>query len=353
MKIEDFHFDLPASSIAQTPADQRESARLMILDRPTGRIHDARFSDLAEWLPPSALLVINDAKVAPARLFGRRKTGGLVEAVILEPPSPEAPAGVYELDCLVKPARRIKPGETIDFGEGVTAEAAGPGRVGPLTLAFNFDRPPAEALEAVGYMPLPPYIKRSAGNGGARREMDRRRYQTVYARRTGAVAAPTAGLHFAPGMLEGLQQRGFQVAALTLLVGYGTFAPPRPENIAQKRLHEERIMVPGDAAEAVNRAKAEGRPVVAVGTTTVRALEHIAREYGRIREYDGTTDLFLYPGRQFKVVDHLVTNFHLPGSSLLMLTAAFAGREFVLEAYNRAVKAGYRFFSYGDATLIR
>ncbi len=324
----------------------------MVADRRTGRITHSVFNNAGEWLPENGLLVINDTKVVPSRLYGRRDTGGQVEVVVLEPPPPDAGPGSYWIECLVRPAKRIKNGDRIRFGPELEAELVRPGREGLRILKFNFERPPAEVFETLGRMPLPPYIKRETGSGPeapAEAELDRQRYQTVYAENPGAVAAPTAGLHFTDELLGRL---GLEIARLTLHVGYGTFAPVRETDVTRHRLHPERVVITEETAECVNRARSEGRPVIAVGTTTVRSLEFTGREIGRVRPYDGMCDLFIYPGFEFKVVDHLITNFHLPGSTLLMLVAALARREFILEAYRQAVADEYRFYSYGDAMLI-
>jgi len=323
----------------------------MILDRKTGAVRHARFRDLARHLPQETLLVVNDARVAPARLWGRRPTGGRIEAVLLQPPASEAGPGTYEIECLTKPSRRLKPGTEIRFGPDLRAEVTERTEAGRTILRFFFERGPAETLERLGRMPLPPYIRREPG-GGPEAELDRERYQTVYARAAGAVAAPTAGLHFSPEMLEDLQQRDFEITALTLLVGYGTFAPVRCRDITRHRLHPEMVRISKETAETVNRAKTQGRMVTAVGTTVVRSLETAGRAGPPIESLTGPTDLFIYPGFNFRVVDHLVTNFHLPGSTLLMLVSALAGQELILEAYRTAVEHKYRFFSYGDAMLI-
>jgi S-adenosylmethionine:tRNA ribosyltransferase-isomerase len=323
----------------------------MVADRETRTVKHSTFKDLASWLPSNPLLVINNARVAPARLYGNRPTGGLVEAVILEPPPPHAPAGKYWLECLVKPANRLKNGAEVIFGPGVRAEAVRPGRPGLRVLKFTFDGLPAEALEALGRMPLPPYIKREVDNDPWA-DLDRERYQTVYAREPGAVAAPTAGLHFTPALLKGLAALGVETAELTLKVGYGTFAPVREQDITKHVMHGERVSVSEKLTTAVNRAKAEGRPILAVGTTVVRTLEFLGRRGMPLEPYEGQCDLFIYPGFEFRVVDKMITNFHLPGSTLIMLVAALAGRDFILEAYRQAVADRYRFFSYGDAMLI-
>ena len=351
LSLDDFQYDLPEELIAQQPAPERDGSRLMVVDRETKTIRQAAFSDLTAWLPPNPLLVINNAKVTPARLYGHRETGGLVETVILEPPPPHAPAGKYWLECLVKPASRLKNGAEVVFGPGVRAEAVRPGGPGLRVLKFTFDQPPAQMLQELGRMPLPPYIKREVEDDSYT-ALDRERYQTVYATESGAVAAPTAGLHFTQALLKQLTAAGVEIAELTLQVGYGTFAPVREQDITKHVMHGERVKVTAELTKAVNRAKAEGRPVVAVGTTVVRTLEYLGRQGLPLEPFEGMCDLFIYPGFEFKVVDKLITNFHLPGSTLIMLVAALAGREFILEAYRQAVADRYRFFSYGDAMLI-
>jgi S-adenosylmethionine:tRNA ribosyltransferase-isomerase len=350
LSLADFDYDLPAGLIAQHPAERRDQARLMVVDRESGRIEHARFADIGQWLPHGSLLAVNDARVVPVRVVGRKESGGRVEAVILEPPGPESGPGAYELDALVK-AGRLRIGARLDFEGGLTAEVLETGEFGRARLCFRFPGPPAEVFEAVGRMPLPPYIKREGGSE-ADAALDRERYQTVYARSFGAVAAPTAGLHFTPELLESLKRQGHETAVLTLLVGYGTFAPVREEDPTRHRLHPERMALGPDAAGRINQARAAGRKVVAVGTTDVRSLEFAAGLGLPLRPYEGWCDLFIHPGYEFRVVDHMVTNFHLPKSSLLMLVAAFAGLELIREAYRTAVAEGYRFFSYGDAMLI-
>jgi len=350
LSLADFDYDLPARLIAQHPAEKRDQSRLMVVDRGSGTIEHARFAEIGKYLPPESLLVINDARVAPVRLIGRKESGGRVEAVVLDPPSPEAGPGVYELSCLVK-AGRLRVGARLEFEGGLMAEVFSQGEFGRATLRFIFPDSPAEVFEAVGLMPLPPYIKREAG-GGADAALDRERYQTVYARSFGAVAAPTAGLHFTPELLDELRAEGHETVSLTLRVGYGTFAPVRDEDPTRHRLEPEWMLLGPEAAERVNRARASSREVVAVGTTDVRSLEYAGGLALPLKSYAGWCDLFIHPGYEFRVVDHLVTNFHLPKSSLLMLAAAFAGLDLIREAYQEAVAAEYRFFSYGDAMLI-
>ncbi len=350
-ELAEYMYDLPAELIAQSPPPERGQSRLMGLDRRTGGLSLGRFAELPDRLPAGALLVLNDVRVSQARLLGRRAdSGGQVEAFILEPPLPGAPAGDYDLWCLVHPGRRVKPGTDLFFSRA-DSETGLAGRAleihpdGRRLIRFHFEDEPEKTLDRVGHVPLPFYIRRPDA-----RE-DRDRYQTVYSRAPGAVAAPTAGLHFTREMLARLAGRGFATAAVTLKVSAGTFRPLSRENLDTGRLHLEWVSVPQAAAEAVRRAEREGRPVVAVGTTVVRSLEWAARE-GALAPQEGWCDLFIRPGFEFRIVDGLVTNFHLPGSSLLMLVAALAGRERVLAAYAEAVRRGFHFYSYGDAMLI-
>jgi len=352
--LDDFNYHLPEELIAQEPAARRDEARLMVLDRASKSIEHSRFAELGRWMAGNALMVINDARVVPVRLEGRKKSGGRIEVTLLEPPFPEDAPGEYEIECLVKPTKRIKPGLNIRFGNGLDAEVKEITAAGRTIMRFRFHEAPVPTLENLGRMPLPPYIKRSsdAADSAGLRELDRQRYQTIYARSSGAVAAPTAGLHFTEDLFSGLKSKGVDFASLTLLVGYGTFAPVQEKDIERHRMHAEKIVLPESCVQAVNQAKTDGREVTAVGTTSVRALEYGAQSNGLLRPYEGWCDLFIYPGFEFKVVDHLVTNFHLPRSTLLMLAAAFAGLDTILEAYRVAVAEKYRFYSYGDAMLI-
>ena len=345
-----YMFELPPDRIAQLPPARRGQSRLMVLDRQAGN-RAASFESLPDFLPQGALLVFNQVRVSQARLLGRRAdTGGQVEAFILSPPQAESGPGQYELWCLVNPGRRLKPGVPLVFTDEaetgkLEAEVLKVDEEGRRLIRFDFSDSPEKVLEAIGHVPLPFYIKRpDAGD-------DRERYQTVYGRTPGAVAAPTAGLHFTEEMLARLEAAGFERAEVTLKVSAGTFASLTQEQLESGRLHRERISVPESTAAAVWKAKAEGRPVLAVGTTSVRSLEWAA-ESGSLEAREGWGDLFIRPGYRFRVVDKLLTNFHLPGSSLLMLVAALAGRERVLAAYDEAIKQGFRFYSYGDAMLI-
>ena len=358
MDVRDFDFDLPAALIAQEPSADRSAARLLHLDRVTGAVAHGRFAALPERLSAGDLLVVNNTRVFPARLLGRRvPTGGAVECLLIRRCDGE------HWEALVHPGQKLKPGEQVIF-EGPPSRVPRFGAAGPHSLRAEIlerrfhgrrlirlwtDGTAAvdEAVDAIGHVPLPPYIRR------ADRESDRGRYQTMFAARRGSIAAPTAGLHFTESVTEALRVRGVQIAAITLHVGYGTFQPVRTERIEEHRLDAERYEVDAAAAQAVNAALDEGRRVIAVGTTTTRTLEAVAAANGgRLAAGAGQTDLFIFPAFQFQVIRGLVTNFHLPQSSLLMLAAAFAGREQLLAAYREAIDERYRFYSYGDAMLI-
>jgi S-adenosylmethionine:tRNA ribosyltransferase-isomerase len=343
--ISDYDYELPAEFIAQVPADRRERSRLLRLDRRSGALSHHRFDELLSLLVPGDLLVVNDTAVVPARLDGRKASGGKVEVFLLDYTGGLRQKNRFTCDCLVRASKPVRQGTLIHFGEGwsgrVTDKVEEICRVefsGPAEIDALLDR--------LGHVPLPPYIRR------ADQAADRTSYQTVYAAVRGAVAAPTAGLHFTSRLLEEIRAKGVGVAPITLHVGYGTFAPVRAADIRSHRIHVERYTLPAATAAAVNAARAEGRRVVAVGTTVVRTLEYAAGPGGRVRDGSGRCDLFIYPGYRFKAVSAMLTNFHLPRSTLLMLVSAFAGREAVLSAYREAIDAGYRFYSYGDAMLI-
>ncbi len=342
MRVSDFDYDLPPESIAQRPAPRGES-RLMALSRRDGQIVHRLFRDLPELLRKGDLLVMNDTRVIPARLFGTDDKGRRTEFLLAA-----RAAGPCTWDCLARPGRRAKPGRIFRFGEGVTGEVLGKGEAGHYRVAFS---EPLEAhLSRIGTAPLPPYIHRP---GGLADERDLADYQTVFAREPGAIAAPTAGLHFTEEILERIGQLGVTTAFVTLHVGIGTFKPVKALNVEEHRMEPESGHIPEETASAVRTAKAEGRRIVAVGTTSVRTLEASARAHeGEVAPGPFTTDLFLVPGAELRIVDALLTNFHLPRSTLLMLVSAFAGRENVLAAYREAVKTGYRFFSYGDAMFV-
>ncbi|MCC5885000.1 MAG: tRNA preQ1(34) S-adenosylmethionine ribosyltransferase-isomerase QueA [Gammaproteobacteria bacterium] len=344
MQRSDFHFDLPEALIAQAPLADRSGSRLLLLDGSTGATSHAAFRDLGAWLQPGDLLVCNDTRVIPARLFGRKDTGGEVEVLI------ERVLAAGEVLAQVRASKRPKPGRALLFddgrGETVSAEVVAEEAGGFLRLAFADETQVTRLLDRIGHMPLPPYIRRPDS------EADRERYQTVYARRPGAVAAPTAGLHFTPDLLEELAAKGVAQTCVTLHVGAGTFQPMRVEQVEEHRMHSEWLEVGEAAAAAIAACRDRGGRVVAVGTTVVRTLESAASGAGRVAPATMETDIFIRPGYRFRVVDGLITNFHLPESTLLMLVSAFAGREPVLAAYAEAVAERYRFFSYGDAMLV-
>jgi S-adenosylmethionine:tRNA ribosyltransferase-isomerase len=354
LRVADFDYDLPSELIAQQPPAERGQSRMLVMNRSTGALRDSSFAEFPSLLNPGDLLVLNDSRVIPARLYARRtvvrereKPTGRVEVMLAEP------VGENLWRALVHPGRKVGVGEILVFpaptGEiALQAEVLERNYFGLRLLRFNPVDDFFAVLDRIGHTPLPPYIRRDD-------EMnDRERYQTVYSRERGSVAAPTAGLHFTPQILDALTARGVEVARLTLHVGLGTFAPLRVEHVDEVRLHRERYSLSAAAAEAVNRAAAEGRRIVAVGTTVVRTLEHCAIQAKGcpLQEHSGETEIFIFPGFQFRLVNALLTNFHLPKSSLLMLVSAFAGREPVLAAYRHAVQQRYRFFSYGDCMFI-
>jgi S-adenosylmethionine:tRNA ribosyltransferase-isomerase len=344
LKTGDFDYDLPPAAIAQEPAAERDASRLMVLPRAMGAASHHGFRDLPDLLSPGDLLVVNRSRVIPARLLGRRASGGEAEILLLRD------RGEGRWEAMVRPGRHLRPGQRVTIDDDLTvvveSEALaedGRRRVRLLSKRRDIDG----GLERCGHMPLPPYIRR------ADRAEDRQRYQTIYAREGGSIAAPTAGLHFTPTLLGRLADRGIDLAELVLHVGPGTFQPVKAARVEDHRVAPEPYTVPAETAAAVDRARARGGRVVAVGTTTVRALETVARGDGGIAAGEGETGLVIVPGFAFRVVDVLLTNFHLPRSSLLLLVAAFAGRERLLGAYAEALRAGYRFYSYGDAMLIR
>jgi len=355
--VADFDFDLPAGLIAQEPAADRASSRLLHLARDSGKISHALVSDLPEHLRRGDVLVVNDTQVFPARLLGRRvASGGAVECLLIAGPiDAEDEGNGHRWEALMHPGQKLKVGSRVIFegaGASLHGEVVARGSFGRrvIRLWTDLDSTVAAidaAVDAIGHVPLPPYIKR-----GDRPE-DRARYQTVFARQRGSVAAPTAGLHFTEAVLATLRDRGVEIAAITLHVGYGTFQPVRVERVEDHRLETERFEIGESAADTINRALSEHRRVIGVGTTTTRTLEAVAIAHeGRLTAGVGTTDLFIYPGFRFRVIQGLITNFHLPRSSLLMLVSAFAGRDRVLNAYAEAIDQKYRFYSYGDAMLI-
>lgn len=340
MKTHDFYYDLPPELIAQTPLERRDSSRLMTLDRQTGELSHRHFYDIVDMLRPGDCLVMNDSRVLPARLLGHRvPTGGAVEVLLLT----DKGGGVWE--CLTKPGRKTHTGTRLSFGDGdLTATVVGETDGGNKLVQFHYEGIFLEVLERLGKMPLPPYIKEEL--------QDPERYQTVYSRVTGSAAAPTAGLHFTPELLEKIAAKGVKLAYVTLHVGLGTFRPVKAEEVTEHHMHAEFCMLSQQTADLINETKRAGGRVVCVGTTSCRTLESLARDDGTFTESSAWTDIFIYPGYQFKAMDALITNFHLPESTLVMLVSAFAGREHVLHAYETAVLERYRFFSFGDAMFI-
>lgn len=341
MNVKDYDYDLPEELIAQDPLEDRSSSLLMVLDRQTGDVEHRHFTDILEYLHPGDCLVINNTKVIPARLFGvKEDTQAKIEVLLLKRKEND----IWE--TLVKPGKKAKPGTKLVFGDGLlTAEVVDVVEEGNRLIQFHYDGIFEEILDQLGQMPLPPYITHQL--------KDKNRYQTVYAKYDGSAAAPTAGLHFTKELLQKVKDMGVDIAEVTLHVGLGTFRPVKVENVLDHHMHSEFYMVSQEAADKINRAKESGHRVIAVGTTSTRTLEAAADENGRLHETSGWTEIFIYPGYQFKVIDALITNFHLPQSTLVMLVSALAGREHVLHAYEIAVKERYRFFSFGDAMLIQ
>ena len=350
--LSDYNYELPAELIAQKPADQRDQSNLLVMNRKTGQLSHCRFNLLDDFLNPGDVLVVNNTAVIPGRLVGRKDSGGRVEVLICSFSS-HRNAKTIEKDqayeCLVKAAKPSKPGSCFYFDEGLKAEVIDR-RNGTYFIRFSTEADFNALLERIGKVPLPPYIRRRADS--APPCDDRASYQTVYASEKGAIAAPTAGLHFTPGLLEKLKAKGILIASITLHIGYGTFLPVRSKDIRSHRMHSEAYAIPRQAADMINSARADGHRVVAVGTTSVRTLEYASDSRGYLRGGNGCCDLFIYPGYAFKAVDAMITNFHLPQSTLLMLVSAFGGRDHVLNAYREAIGRNYRFYSYGDAMLI-
>lgn len=340
MKTSDFYFELPKEQIAQDPLPDRSASRLMVLHRKTGQIEHRKFTDIVEYLKPGDCLVRNNTKVIPARLFGTREdTGAVIEFLLLK----RREGDVWE--TLVKPGKKARTGARVSFGEGVLkGEIIDVLEDGNRLIQFSYEGIFEEILDQLGQMPLPPYITHKL--------KDKNRYQTVYARYDGSAAAPTAGLHFTEELFEELEKKGVIVANVTLHVGLGTFRPVKVEDVTAHHMHSEHYFIEPEEAEKINRAKREGGRIICVGTTSCRTIESAADEAGILRPTEENTDIFIYPGYHFKIMDELITNFHLPESTLLMLVSALAGKDFILRAYEEAVKEGYRFFSFGDAMFI-
>ena len=340
MKRQDFYYELPEELIAQDPLEDRQSSRLLVLDRESGAVSHHTFREITEYLGPGDCLVINDTKVIPARLIGEKEgTGARIELLLLK----RRENNIWE--TLVKPGKKARPGARISFGGGLlTGEILEIAEEGNRLVRFTYEGIFEEILDQLGQMPLPPYI--------THRLQDKNRYQTVYAKHSGSAAAPTAGLHFTEELLREIQEKGVNIARVTLHVGLGTFRPVKAEEITEHHMHSEFYQIDEEAAQKINRAKNEGHRVICVGTTSCRTVESAADENGYLKAGSGFTEIFIYPGYRFKVMDSLITNFHLPESTLIMLVSALAGREQVLAAYQEAVRERYRFFSFGDAMYI-
>ena len=341
MKTDDFDFDLPEELIAQTPLSKRDASRLLVLDRKTGEINHRHFTDVIDYMEQGDTLVLNDTKVMPARLYGvKEETGAVIEVLLLKD------EGNNTWECLTKPAKRIKEGTIVSFGDGkLKAKCIQVLDEGIRKFELNYKGILYEILDELGEMPLPPYIHEKL--------KDKDRYQTVYAKNVGSAAAPTAGLHFTEELLDKIRAKGVNIAYITLHVGLGTFRPVNVEDVTKHKMHSEYYIMSDEVANLLNETKESGHKVISVGTTSTRTLETIASLYGKFKGCSGWTDIFIYPGYEFKGIDYLITNFHLPKSTLVMLVSALAGKENIMKAYNEAIKEKYRFFSFGDSMLIK
>ncbi len=339
MKVSDFKYDLPEELIAQTPIEKRDESRLMVLNREKQTIEHKTFKNVIDYLEPGDVLVRNNTKVIPARLYGKKETGANVEFLLLN----NIEGDIWE--SIVRPGNKLHVGTKVTFGDGLlNAEVLEVMPGGTRKVKFEYKGIFNEILDKIGLMPLPPYIHEEL--------KERDRYQTVYAKYNGSAAAPTAGLHFTPELLAKIQEKGIKIANVTLHVGIGTFRPVKVENVENHEMHSEHFYIKPEDSEIINNAKKEGHRVIAVGTTSCRVLETVADENGKVKPTEGDTKIFIYPGYKFKILDGLITNFHLPESTLLMLVSSLAGRDYIMKAYNEAVKEKYRFFSFGDAMII-
>ncbi len=341
MKTDDFDFDLPEELIAQTPLERRDASKLLVLDKTTGEISHRHFTDVIDYMEKGDTLVLNDTKVMPARLYGvKEETGAVIEVLLLK----DEGNNVWE--CLTKPAKRIKEGTIVSFGDGkLKAKCMEVLDEGIRKFKLEYKGILYEILDELGEMPLPPYIHEKL--------KDKDRYQTVYAKNVGSAAAPTAGLHFTKDLLEKIKDKGVNIAYITLHVGLGTFRPVNVEDVTKHKMHSEYYVMSAEVADLLNKTKEEGHKIISVGTTSTRTLETIASLYGKFKECSGWTDIFIYPGYEFKGIDYLITNFHLPKSTLVMLVSALAGKDNIMKAYNEAIENKYRFFSFGDSMLIK
>lgn len=340
MKTDDFDFYLPENLIAQTPLDKRDSSRMLVLDKKTGDIEHKHFSDILDYLTCDDVLVLNDTKVIPARLYGtKEETGAVIEMLMLKE------LGENKWECLTKPAKRVKLGTIIKFSDKLSAKCIGIGDAGIRTFELIYTGILYEILDELGEMPLPPYIHEKL--------QDKDRYQTVYAKNIGSAAAPTAGLHFTKELIEKIKAKGIKILYVTLHVGLGTFRPVNVEDVTTHKMHSEFYQMSKEVAQELNKAKKEHKRIISVGTTSTRTLETIMGLYGEFKECCGNTEIFIYPGYEFKAIDALITNFHLPKSTLIMLVSALAGKDNIMNAYEEAVKDEYRFFSFGDSMFIK
>lgn len=340
MKVSDFNYDLPEELIAQHPYEKRDEARLMVLHRDTKQIEHKVFKDIIDYLEPGDCLVLNDTKVIPARLYGKKDTGAKVEFLLLKRIEND------DWEAMVRPGNKLKAGAKVSFGDGILkAEVLETLEGGNRRVRFTYEGIFNEILDKVGLMPLPPYIKENI-------KEENEKYQTVYAKYEGSAAAPTAGLHFTEELLEKIKEKGVEIAKVTLHVGIGTFRPVKVENVEEHKMHSEHFYVKQIEADKINKAKETGHRVVAVGTTSCRVLESVSDENGKMKEIETDTSIFIYPGYKFKCVDALITNFHLPESTLIMLVSSLAGKDFIMKAYKEAVEKRYKFFSFGDAMFI-
>ena len=339
MKVSEFNYDLPEELIAQHPIEKRDESRLMVLNRKNQTIEHRKFKDIIEYLEPGDCLVRNNTKVIPARLYGKKETGANVEILLLN----QIQGDIWEV--IVRPGNKLHIGAKVFFGQGILeAEILDVMPGGTRKVQFSYQGIFNEILDQIGLMPLPPYIHEEL--------KEKERYQTVYAKYEGSAAAPTAGLHFTPELLKSIEKKGIEIANVTLHVGIGTFRPVKEETVENHHMHSEHYYIKKEDVDKINQAKQNGKRVIAVGTTSCRVLETIADEKGRVKETEGDTQIFIYPGYHFKILDGLITNFHLPQSTLLMLVSALAGKEYIMKAYEEAVKEKYRFFSFGDAMFI-
>ncbi|EKE02411.1 MAG: hypothetical protein ACD_20C00391G0005 [uncultured bacterium] len=345
MHISEFDYELPKELIAQFPSEKRDHSNLMILNKEDKTIEHKKFFNIIDHLSENDVLVMNNTRVIPARLIGKKQTGANIEIFLLE----NKTDNIWE--CLIKPAKRVKSGTMIEFSEELEAKVLDKTDNDKWIIELKYDENLEEILTRVGNIPLPPYIMRSLSDSEIRK-LDYQRYQTVYAQNPGSVAAPTAGLHFSEDLLKQIKQKGVQICHVTLNVGLGTFKPVRAENILEHKMDKETYQISEQTANIINNAKKQGKSIVAVGTTSVRTIESAYKLYGEIRPTTGSSDLFIYPGYKFNVADKLITNFHLPKSTLLMLVSAFAGKEYAFEAYKKAIEKKYRFYSYGDCMFI-